>query len=34
MIIRYNASVFTPAGWRGVTITAKAEQTRDRKSVV
>jgi hypothetical protein len=26
MIITYSASVFTPAGWRGVTITADAER--------
>ena len=26
MIIEYSASVFTPAGWRGVTITADAER--------
>ena len=26
MIIEYTASVFTPAGWRGVTIAAAAER--------
>ena len=26
MNIKYNASVHTPAGWRGVTITAEAEK--------
>ena len=26
MTIKYNASVYTQAGWRGVTIKAKAEQ--------
>lgn len=27
MKIEYNASVFTPAGWRGVSVTAEAERT-------
>jgi len=27
IIIEYNSSVYTPAGWRGVTIAATAEQT-------
>jgi hypothetical protein len=27
MLISYNASVFTPAGWRGVRIQARAERT-------
>ena len=27
MKVEYKSSVFTPAGWRGVTITAEAERT-------
>ena len=34
MQISYNASVFTPAGWRGVTITAEAEQTSKAMATV
>jgi hypothetical protein len=32
--IKYNASVFTPAGWRGVTIEANAEQTSAKMATV
>lgn len=29
--VEYNSSVFTPAGWRGVTITAAAEQISEKR---
>lgn len=29
--VEYNSSVFTPAGWRGVTITAAAEQISPKR---
>lgn len=32
--IDYSASVFTPAGWRNVTITAEAEQTSKAMATV
>ena len=32
--IKYTASVFTPAGWRGVTITAKATKTSEKMALV
>lgn len=32
--IKYNASVFTAAGWRGVEIEAKAEQTSPKMATV
>ena len=32
--IDYNSSVFTPAGWRSVTITAEAEQTSKAMATV
>lgn len=31
MIVKYNASVYTPAGWRGVTITAEVELSASSK---
>lgn len=34
MQISYNTSVFTPAGWRNVTITAEAEQTSKAMATV
>jgi len=32
--IKYQASVFTPAGWRSVYITAEAEQTSEKMAKV
>jgi hypothetical protein len=32
--IKYDSSVFTPAGWRSVEITAKAEQTSAKMATV
>ena len=32
--IKYQASVFPPAGWRGVYITAEAEQTSEKMAKV
>jgi hypothetical protein len=32
--IKYTASVYTPAGWRGVTITAKATKTSEKMALV
>jgi hypothetical protein len=32
--INYKSSVFTPAGWRGVTITATAEKTSEKMAIV
>ena len=32
--ISYKASVFTPAGWRGVTITATATKTSEKMALV
>lgn len=32
--ITYTASVFTPAGWRGVTITATATKTSEKMALV
>ena len=32
--IKYTASVFTPAGWRGLTITAKATKTSEKMALV
>jgi len=32
--ISYKASVFTPAGWRGVTITAAATKTSEKMALV
>lgn len=32
--IEYNASVFTPAGWRGVTIQAEAERLSEKMARV
>ena len=29
--VEYGSSVFTPAGWRGVTITAAAEQISEKR---
>ena len=29
--VEYKSSVFTPAGWRGVTITAAAEQISEKR---
>jgi hypothetical protein len=34
IIIEYTASVFTPAGWRSVTITAQAAQTSKAMATV
>ena len=32
MIIKYETSVFTPAGWRGETVTAEAEKISDKRA--
>ena len=32
--ITYNSSVFTPAGWRGVVVTAKAERLSAKRAEV
>lgn len=34
MIVRYNTSVFTPAGWRSVTMTAEVEPTGKMATVL
>lgn len=34
MVINYQASVFTPAGWRSVTIEARAEKTSPKMAKV
>jgi phage terminase large subunit-like protein len=34
IVIKYTASVYTPAGWRGVTITAKATKTSEKMALV
>ena len=34
MIIEYNTSVFTPAGWRGVTVRAEAVRTKPKTASV
>lgn len=34
MIVRYNTSVYTPAGWRGVTMTAEVEPTGKMATVL
>jgi hypothetical protein len=34
MIIKYNSSVKTNAGWRGVTITAQAEKISEKRLIV
>jgi hypothetical protein len=31
MIITYNSSVKTPAGWRSVTVTAEAQEVSDKR---
>lgn len=32
--IKYDTSVFTPAGWRSVTVTANAEKTSPKRCVI
>jgi hypothetical protein len=34
MIVKYQTSVFTPAGWRGVTITAEVAPTGKMATVI
>jgi len=34
MLINYNTSVFTPAGWRHVTITAQVEKISEKRAKV
>lgn len=34
MIIKYNTAVYTPAGWRAETVTARAEKLSDKRARV
>jgi hypothetical protein len=34
MLIKYTTSVYTPAGWRAETVTARAEKISDKRSRV